>query len=45
MLLLVNRKELMGEFVNSHLYNVLSWLTAGVMILLSLAYVWTLYGG
>jgi NRAMP (natural resistance-associated macrophage protein)-like metal ion transporter len=45
MLLLVNKQELMGEFVNSRLYNALSWLTAGVMILLSLAYVWTLYGG
>jgi len=45
MLLLVNKQELMGEFVNSRLYNTLSWLTAGVMILLSLAYVWTLYGG
>src|SRR5262250_2413308 len=42
MLLLVNKQELMGEFVNSRLYNALSWLTAGVMILLSLAYVWTL---
>ena len=45
MLLLVNKRELMGEFVNSRLYNALSWLTAGVMILLSLAYVWTLHGG
>jgi NRAMP (natural resistance-associated macrophage protein)-like metal ion transporter len=45
MLLLVNKQELMGEFVNSRLYNALSWLTAGVMILLSLAYVWTLHGG
>src|SRR5215472_8406885 len=44
MLLLVNKQELMGEFVNSRLYNALSGLTAGVMILLSLAYVWSLYG-
>ena len=44
MLLLVNKKELMGDFVNSRFYNVLSWITAGVMILLSLAYVWTLRG-
>jgi Mn2+/Fe2+ NRAMP family transporter len=44
MLLLVNRKDLMGDFVNSRLYNVLSWLTAAVMIMLSLAYVWTLHG-
>ncbi|HEX6502631.1 MAG TPA: divalent metal cation transporter [Terriglobales bacterium] len=44
MLLLVNKKELMGDFVNSRFYNSLSWATAGVMILLSLAYVWTLRG-
>ena len=44
MLLLVNKKELMGDFVNSRFYNGVSWATAGVMILLSLAYVWTLRG-
>jgi Mn2+/Fe2+ NRAMP family transporter len=45
MLLLVNKKELMGEFVNSRWYNGLSWVIAAVLILLSLAYVATLYGG
>lgn len=45
MLLLVNKKELMGEFVNSRWYNVLSWVIAAVLILLSLAYAATLYGG
>jgi Mn2+/Fe2+ NRAMP family transporter len=45
MLLLVNKKDLMGEFVNSRWYNFLSWSIAAVLILLSLAYVATLYGG
>ncbi len=45
MLLLVNKKNLMGDFVNSRAYNALSWLIAGVLILLSLAYVWTLRAG
>jgi len=42
MLLLVNKKELMGEFVNSRFYNVLSWITVAVLILLSLVYTWAL---
>ncbi|HVO60446.1 MAG TPA: divalent metal cation transporter [Terriglobales bacterium] len=45
MLLLVNKKDLMGEFVNSRRYNILSWVIAAVLILLSLAYVGTLFGG
>ncbi|HZQ23664.1 MAG TPA: Nramp family divalent metal transporter [Terriglobales bacterium] len=44
MLLLVNKKELMGEFTNSRFYNVVAWVTTAVMIVLSLAYVWTLRG-
>ena len=44
MLLLVNKKELMGEYVNSRLYNVISWVTTAVMIGLSLAYFWTMRG-
>ena len=36
-LLLVNDKELMGLHVNSRWYNVVSWLTVGVMIALTLA--------
>jgi Mn2+/Fe2+ NRAMP family transporter len=42
MLLLVNKRELMGEFANSRWYNILSWVIAAVLILLSLAYVATL---
>src|SRR5215470_14975184 len=40
MLLLVNKKELMGEFVNSRLYNVIAWATTGIMTVLSLPLVW-----
>ena len=45
MLLLVNKRELMGEFVNSRWYNALSWVITAVLILLSLAYVGTLIRG
>jgi NRAMP (natural resistance-associated macrophage protein)-like metal ion transporter len=42
MLLLVNKKELMGEFVNSRLYNLVAWITTVVMTVLSIAWFWTL---
>ena len=45
MLLLVNKKELMGEYVNSRLYNIIAWATTVIMIALSIAYVWTLKAG
>jgi Mn2+/Fe2+ NRAMP family transporter len=45
MLLLVNKKDLMGDFTNSRLYNVIAWTTTVVMIVLSVAYIWTLRGG
>ncbi len=45
MLLLVNKKELMGEYVNSRVYNVIAWITAVVMTVLSIAYFWTLRAG
>src|SRR2546423_1567502 len=38
-LLLVNDRELMGSYVNSKWYNVVSWVTVGVMIALTLAMV------
>jgi Mn2+/Fe2+ NRAMP family transporter len=38
-LLLVNDRELMGTYVNSKWYNVVSWITVGVMIALTLAMV------
>jgi NRAMP (natural resistance-associated macrophage protein)-like metal ion transporter len=44
MLLLINKKELMGEYVNSRLFNAVAWLTTVVMIGLTIAYFWTLRG-
>jgi Mn2+/Fe2+ NRAMP family transporter len=40
MLLLVNKKELMGEFVNSKLYNAVAWGLTGVMGMLSVPFIW-----
>jgi Mn2+/Fe2+ NRAMP family transporter len=45
MLLLVNKKDLMGDFVNSRLYDVIAWSTTVVMTLLTIAYLWTLRTG
>ena len=45
MLLLINKKELMGEYVNSRLFNVVAWATTVVMIGLTLAWFWTLRHG
>jgi NRAMP (natural resistance-associated macrophage protein)-like metal ion transporter len=42
MLLLVNKKDLMGDFVNSRLYDVIAWSTTVVMTLLTIAMLWTL---
>jgi len=44
MLLLVNKKDLMGEFVNSRLYNIIAWATTVIMIALTIVYLWTLRG-
>lgn len=41
MLLLVNRKELMGEYVNSPIYNVVTWATAVIMAVLTIAMFWS----
>jgi NRAMP (natural resistance-associated macrophage protein)-like metal ion transporter len=45
MLLLVNKKSLMGEYVNSRLFNVIAWGTTVIMIGLTVAWFWTLRGG
>src|SRR5712672_2467741 len=37
MLLLINKKELMGEYVNSRLFNVVTWATTILVVVLSLA--------
>ena len=41
MLLLINKKELMGRHTNSRLFNVIAWATTAVLIVLSLAYPFT----
>jgi Mn2+/Fe2+ NRAMP family transporter len=38
-LLLINDRELMGQYTNSRRYNVVSWMTVGVMIALTIAMV------
>ena len=45
MLLLINKKELMGKYVNTRLFNAIAWVTTVVMIGLSMAWFWTLRGG
>jgi Mn2+/Fe2+ NRAMP family transporter len=37
MLLLINKKELMGEYVNTRLFNAVAWITTIVVIGLSVA--------
>ncbi|ACH40236.1 MAG: hypothetical protein ACD_55C00167G0002 [uncultured bacterium] len=41
MLILINSKSLMGEYTNSKFYNVISWATVLVMVVLTLALVAT----
>jgi Mn2+/Fe2+ NRAMP family transporter len=41
MLILVNRKELMGEYRNSRLANLIVWGTSIIIIVLTLAVIWT----
>jgi NRAMP (natural resistance-associated macrophage protein)-like metal ion transporter len=45
MLLLVNRKDLMGEHVNATWFNVVAWATAIVVIGMTLVYAYSLFGG
>ena len=45
MLLLINKKELMGEYVNTRLFNIVAWATTVVMIGLTIAWFWTLRAG
>jgi Mn2+/Fe2+ NRAMP family transporter len=45
MLLLINKKELMGEYVNTRLFNAAAWITTVVVIALSLAWMWALMKG
>jgi NRAMP (natural resistance-associated macrophage protein)-like metal ion transporter len=41
MLLLINRKDLMGKFTNSRTFNIIAWATVVIMIVLTLALVAT----
>ena len=45
MLLLINKKELMGSYINSRFFNWVAWATTVVMIGLSIAWFWTLHQG
>jgi NRAMP (natural resistance-associated macrophage protein)-like metal ion transporter len=45
MLLLINKKELMGKFTNSRFFNWVAWITTVVMIGLTIAWFWTLRRG
>jgi len=45
MLLLLNRKELMGEFVNTTTFNIVAWTTTVLMIVLTLGWFWSLRAG
>jgi NRAMP (natural resistance-associated macrophage protein)-like metal ion transporter len=40
MLLLINKKELMGEYVNSRLFNTIAWATTVIMIILTIGLLW-----
>lgn len=41
MLILINKEELMGSYTNSRIYNIISWVTVVIMIVLTLALVVT----
>ncbi len=45
MLLLINKRDLMGEYVNRPLFNVIAWATVVIMIGLTAAWFWTLRAG
>jgi Mn2+/Fe2+ NRAMP family transporter len=38
MLILINKKELMGDYTNSRLFNVVAWATTVIVVILSLAW-------
>jgi Mn2+/Fe2+ NRAMP family transporter len=45
MLLLINKKELMGDYVNSRFFNVVAWATTVIMIGLTIVWLWILHQG
>lgn len=42
MLSLINKYELMGEYTNSRLFNAIAWITAVIVTILSLIWMWNL---
>ena len=42
MLLLINKRELMGNYTNSRFFNIVAWTTTGVIILLTVFWFFTL---
>ena len=45
MLRLINKHELMGKHTNSHWFNIIAWLTAGIVITLSTMMMWNVLHG
>ena len=45
MLLLINRKDLMGEYKNSRLWNFIAWSTSVIVIGLTLVMLWGMSKG
>jgi Mn2+/Fe2+ NRAMP family transporter len=43
MLILINKRELMGEHINSRVFNVIAWATTVIMIGLTAAWFWSLH--
>jgi Mn2+/Fe2+ NRAMP family transporter len=41
MILLINKRELMGEYINSRWFNAAAWGTTAVVTALTGAYLWT----
>jgi Mn2+/Fe2+ NRAMP family transporter len=44
MLILINNKKLMGEYAGKKFYNVLSWATVGILLVLNTVYLGSLLG-
>jgi Mn2+/Fe2+ NRAMP family transporter len=45
MLLLINRADLMGEYKNSHLWNIIAWSTSIIVIGITLVMLWGMIPG
>ncbi len=45
MLVLINKRELMGKHVNGHFFNWVAWATTFIMIGLTIAYLWSQFAG